>query len=197
MVTNMNVNGTPTTAVFRLGVLSGHGYIEQNGNRVLAFNGYAWCQKEAPGLFQDQDQYCLLTTISQVTAVTMAGLGFAAIVMSCLLCCTTVRDAHRTMVGMLDAIMILLQSFCGTAAFASWFFVQQWINRDLNQFYPGVRVDFGYAWYVMVSATGLAFFSALFATCCCTRPSRKLAATPKGRIAQTNDEDLRQIIATY
>jgi hypothetical protein len=42
MVTNMNVNGTPTTAVFRLGVLSGHGYIEQNGNRVLAFNGYAW-----------------------------------------------------------------------------------------------------------------------------------------------------------
>jgi hypothetical protein len=67
----------------------------------------------------------------------MAGLGFAAIVMSCLLCCTTVRDAHRTMVGMLDAIMILLQSFCGTAAFASWFFVQQWINRDLNQFYPG------------------------------------------------------------
>jgi hypothetical protein len=61
----------------------------------------------------------------------------------------------------------------------------------------GVRVDFGYAWYVMVSATGLAFFSALFATCCCTRPSRKLAATPKGRIAQTNDEDLRQIIATY
>jgi hypothetical protein len=35
----------------------------------VAWRGVAWrgrCQKEAPGLFQDQDQYCLLTTISQV-----------------------------------------------------------------------------------------------------------------------------------